>query len=817
MKTVKIDNTSGSLLVQFAMKDSEEFKRILIIIRGIFGREWLPNQKMWKVPATEKNVELLRSINFQFENDIQFPPADLWQEPWAQQELPDIPDYLRPYQVDAMRFLYYHKGRGLLGMPIGCITGDALIFVNRGGKGFKMPLEKMYKHFHGLSKNKSNNWNREIPTNIRCLKDTLFGLHTVRDILCQGEQIVYELETESGKKIKATKDHPFLSEKGKWVQLQNINVGDILTVNGRDICPRCGTDKNLVTYKYAKYKGFCKPCMITLRDLDKYPKEKKCIDKDGYVRVTGSKIWGHHRRRSGVPEHILVMEKHIGRPVLQHEIVHHINHNKQDNRIENLQLLQSAAEHNAVHGVDEHRFGNYTHRNGNEVVTVPKYEKVVSIKYIGIETVYDIVMEDPYRNFIANGFVVHNSGKTIMALAYMRMTESLPALIICPATIKKQWYNQYRRFVDKKSNIDILYGQTPHGLFPNTTYIINWDILTYWKNVLLEYPFKIVIADESHRASSSTSLRCKALSALSKKIDGFIPMSGTPIKTRPQQFFPVLNMLNPKLFKSEYHFLQRYCNPVHNGFGWEYKGVSNEDELFQIVREHMLRREKSDIQKDLPEKQTTVIPLQISGKRDYYQQSLEKFKKATGIETQSAFANLKLEAFALKQDFIVKWLEEFTENGQKILVGTYHRKVSEFLINKFGKKGRLIYGGMHNNNREQAIEDFIKDDSVTILFAQILAAGEGIDGLQNVCSDVAYAEFAHSPLDHEQFSGRLHRDGQKDTVNEYYLIADGTIEDDIVELMDTRRSVFDAVVKGIKTEETDFISYLKNQVLSKVS
>ena len=526
MKKVRICQKTHGLLVSFAVKDREEFNRILTTVRGIFAREYIPNQQEWRVPATESNVELLRSLNFQFEHDISLPPIDKWIEPWAMQPLPDVPDYLRPYQVDAMRFLMWRKGRGLISTCIG-------------------------------------------------------------------------------------------------------------------------------------------------------------------------------------------------------------------------------------------------------------------------------------------------SGKTIMALAWMRMTESLPALIICPATIKKQWYNQYRTFVDKKSNVDILYGQTPHGLFPNTTYIINWDILSYWKPVLLTYGFKVVIADESHRCSSSKSQRSRALSELSKAIPGFIPMSGTPIKTKPQQFFPVLNMLDPKLFKSEWAFLQRYCNPTHNGFGWEYKGSSNEQELFETVREYMIRRERKDIQKDLPEKQTSVIPLAGDMPRNYYLDSVEKFKRATGTDIQAAFNNLKLEAFALKQDFVVKWIEEFVEDGGKLLVGTYHRKVSEFLIGKFGKCARLVYGGMNSRDREKAIEDFKTRADVKILFAQILAAGEGIDGLQHVCADVAYAEFAHSPADHEQFTGRLHRDGQKESVNEYYLIADGTVEDDIVEMLDLRRAVFDAVVRGRKTEQTDFIQYLKNKVMGR--
>lgn len=69
------------------------------------------------------------------------------------------------------------------------------------------------------------------------------------------------------------------------------------------------------------------------------------LDRGGYVLVYCPDHPAAHRKHKVVREHRLVMEQHIGRLLEPHEVVHHINGDKQDNRIENLQLFASNAEH----------------------------------------------------------------------------------------------------------------------------------------------------------------------------------------------------------------------------------------------------------------------------------------------------------------------------------------------------------------------------------------------------------------------------------------------------------------------------------------
>ena len=89
-----------------------------------------------------------------------------------------------------------------------------------------------------------------------------------------------------------------------------------------------------------------------------------------------------------------------------------------------------------------------------------------------------------------------------------------------------------------------------------------------------------------------------------------------------------------------------------------------------------------------------------------------------------------------------------------------------------------------------------------IFLGNIQAAGVGIDGLQAVCSNVAFVELCWSPADLDQAQSRLHRLGQKSSVNVYYLLANGTIDTVMAETLEARGNALRVVVDG-KTETNE--------------
>jgi len=399
------------------------------------------------------------------------------------------------------------------------------------------------------------------------------------------------------------------------------------------------------------------------------------------------------------------------------------------------------------------------------------------------------------------------TGKTCMALSWAKLNNfKRPLLIIVPATIKLQWRREFRQWYSKSKSIEILYGQKPYELSKNKCYIINWDIITYWQKELKEIKFDYIIGDEIQYISNPKSLRSKAFKKIAKPIPNIVELSGTPIKSKPVQFYSALKLLNPEMFKNHWAYLNRYCEPKSNGFGMTFNGATNIEELHELVSSVMIRREKKDILKDLPAKIKVVVPLDGTNQSEYKTKSEEV--GGLGSLNRDSFESLKYSAFESKKNAVIKWITDFIDSGQKLVVFAYHRMVVDYLFETFKKQAVRVYGGSSKKERDESITRFIDDKKVSLFIGNILAAGVGVDGLQKVCSNSCFVEFAKTPADHLQAEDRLHRLGQKDSVSAYYLIAPDTIDEELMETLDEGYKVLEGVLNGREMEEMDLLTMM---------
>jgi len=420
------------------------------------------------------------------------------------------------------------------------------------------------------------------------------------------------------------------------------------------------------------------------------------------------------------------------------------------------------------------------------------------------------------------------TGKTVMALAWQAMKPELrPVLIVVMTTTKVQWYRQVRRWVGPNEPITILEGRTPRKLEPWGTYVINWDILADWAGYedhsyrfvldggLGDITWKMIIGDEIQAIGNSSSKRSKAFRALSKKCASVVALSGTPIRTRPAQFYPILNLIDKQTFSNQQKYLNRYCDPRHNGFAIEYKGATNMEELHTLIKPLMLRRLKSEVMKDLPPKMIEVVPVQADpGLVEKYKLIEDDFWNgvagAGGVVEQKAIASrLQRSAYIAKEKGCISWICEFLESTDEPLVIFYwHKAVGSILQETLKGYGTTkVDGDVTGKARDGEIQRF-KDRKARIFLGNIQACGVGVDGLQDACSNMVFVEYAPSPTDHAQAEDRLHRSGQTKSVNIYYLIAPGTIDEDMVEILDSRRKMITKVVDGEIPPDTDFLGEL---------
>ena len=417
-------------------------------------------------------------------------------------------------------------------------------------------------------------------------------------------------------------------------------------------------------------------------------------------------------------------------------------------------------------------------------------------------------------------------GKTVQALATIESGEFYPALVVCPASLKLNWEREASKWTT--ASISVINGKSND--FNKDIVIINYDILKKYNTEIESRKFKAVMFDESHYLKSPDAIRTRIAKSIVKNIDVRLMLTGTPILNRPKELIAQLDILGRlEEMGGAWSFLNRFCNPTFNGFGWVY-GASNLKELHdRMTSSFMLVRTKEEVLKELPAKTKTVLPVTLSNLNEYKQaeKDLISWLKKKSIEDKgflNSIENLskkeqeeqkhirassetykvqraeslvrieKLKQLTVegKMSSIVEWVENFLESGEKLVLFGWHKDPVNQLAKKFNTV--CITGETSLNKRQEYIDKFQTDDSCKLIVMNMQSGGLGIT--LTASSNVAFFELGWTPALHNQAEDRCHRIGQHDVVNAYYLVGRDSIDEEILELIEKKREIVDTIVDG---------------------
>ena len=816
------------------------YRKISSSMESMGFTDYLKDINVLSVPATRKNARMLKDMGLYFDES-----AKIFLEPKALKI-----EGLYPFQNEGVQRMLSMKTNILLADAMGCLDGDTVITINHCKKSQKMTMSKFYKIFHriGMSEARINMYKDE-PYYIRSFNEQYFRLGEVVDVIDSGYKECVKVTTETGKTLILTPDHEIYTENGTVKAIDSLGV--MVLCNGTTKCPKCGSDKDIITYPRSKFRGYCKKCMYAMRDNPKYKDDEihRVMSKDGYIILQGKPMQGYKGRKwtSGIPEHTYVMEQHLGRFLKPGEVVHHIDGNKLNNAISNLMLLDDESAHAKLHGYEKYK--NFGFVN-------PKYEKVVSVEPVGVRHVYDIKVLN-HNNFVANHILIHNCGKTVQVAAYMRLkADALPALIVCPASLKLNWERELKKWCGIDSYI--LWGKQPAPIDAELlkkykAIIINYDILGTedreekekelarrqrmkdagmpvrkknvtvhgWCDILGSLPFSTIVCDEVQFIAEGETIRARGVSQICKALPKAkkIFVSGTPYETKTAQFYTALSLLDPEHFNNRYKFLMRYCNPKKTYFGWKFEGASNTEELREKIGGIMIRRLKEDVLRELPPKMRSVIPLYVSDRERASYEAIDKeFEEdiRTGKKPKAAqlghIAHLKKGAYDAKENALIEWVNDYLSSNDKLVLFVWHKDSFERMLKEFKKYRAVgINGSTPASERQAIVDSFQTDPKVRLFVGQIQACGAGIT--LTASNAVAFAEFGRSWVQHEQAEDRVSRIGQKaDSILAYYLILPDSIEEDIMATLERRNRDMKLVLDGVE-QDTLFETEMNEDVL----
>lgn len=331
----------------------------------------------------------------------------------------------------------------------------------------------------------------------------------------------------------------------------------------------------------------------------------------------------------------------------------------------------------------------------------------------------------------------------------------------------------------------------------------------------------IIALDEVHRGTSPKSMQGKQLLAIKKKLKKdvqWIPMTGTPITSRPTDVFLPLLLVDGHQSYSYYTWCQKYC--IYGGFGdHEIVGYKNIPELSNILQPNMLRRLKKDVL-DLPPKIHHVEYIDNSPyQQDLYNSILEgvissKYKIVQSINPLSEFLRLRqvngspelidetcntsAKDYLSKNAKLARLLDLLDDilldPDEKVVIFSNWvepiRTLYKFISKKYGTCSYI--GTMSPSEREENKHAFISDPSKRIMLGTIGALGTS--HTLTVAKNVIFYDSPWNPADIEQAEDRCHRPGTTETVNVYTLITRGTVDERVHDILSRKEGTADFIV-----------------------
>ncbi|WP_405823826.1 DEAD/DEAH box helicase [Streptomyces sp. NBC_01390] len=432
-------------------------------------------------------------------------------------------------------------------------------------------------------------------------------------------------------------------------------------------------------------------------------------------------------------------------------------------------------------------------------------------------------------------------GKTITVIAlHLRRARSEPTLVVCPASLLGNWQREITKFapgvpVRRYHGPDRTLDDTPGG-FVLTTY----GTMRSAAPRLAEQPWGMVVADEAQHVKNPYSATAKALRTI--PTPARVALTGTPVENNLSELWALLDWTTPGLLGPLKSFRARHARAVETGEDEE--AVAR---LARLVRPFLLRRKKSDpgIVPELPPKTETDHPVPLTREQAalyeaVVRESLLAIETADGIarrglvlklltslkqicdhpalylkeEVPGPAAGDRLAARSGKLALLDELLDTLLAEDGSALVFTQYVGMARLITSHLTARAvpvELLHGGTPVAERERMVDRF-QSGATPILILSLKAAGTGLNLTR--AGHVIHFDRWWNPAVEEQATDRAYRIGQTQPVQVHRLITEGTVEDRIAEMLESKRALADAILTSGESSFTELTDRALSDLVS---
>lgn len=414
-------------------------------------------------------------------------------------------------------------------------------------------------------------------------------------------------------------------------------------------------------------------------------------------------------------------------------------------------------------------------------------------------------------------------GKTVQVIAALsaakRMDGTRKNIIVTPTSLSYNWLAEFKRFDDtltvrlitgmrddrrriideirKSDDIDVI--------------LISYPLLRRDIELLSDIQFRFAVLDEAQSVKNSQSLGAVAAKELDAQAR--VALTGTPMENHTGELWSIFDFVLPGYLGTQASFLRRYGGGEHA------------EELRERIRPFLMRRLKSEVLSDLPEKRESCLYAAMTPEQEIvYNGLMQTLRLHVGQALEEGSlprARMQVLSILLKLRQVCchpkLFLPDYegTSGKLELLVQTVHNAIAaqhrllifsqfvgmlQIIKKRLSREGvqALYLDGETKPEKRQELCDRFNGGEGKIFLISLKAGGTGLN-LTGADYVVHYDPW-WNPATEDQATDRAHRIGQKKDVDVIKLIAQGTIEEKVTDLSKRKRAIFDRVVMAGETE-----------------